>query len=172
MIKISFPSNDFSRALSVLGKQIARKSLLPILSDVLLRIDSEKKVFQMIASDSEAWLTLDLPFINLLETDKEPFVSAVLPFATLKEVFSSLPSVPCTAWIDGLKFTVSHADGKFSVPVQEGTEFPLPPAVVTQDAPMPRSVSPVCRFTVDSQWLLKSIDALTKNVADFSKLVM
>ena len=42
MIKISFPSNDFSRALSVLGKQIARKSLLPILSDVLLRIDSER----------------------------------------------------------------------------------------------------------------------------------
>ncbi len=169
MIKISFPSNDFSRALSVLGKQIARKSLLPILSDVLLRIDSERQVFQMIASDSEAWLTLDLPFINLLEIDKEPFVSAVLPFATLKEVFSSLPSVPCTAWIDGLKFTVSHADGKFSVPVQEGTEFPLPPAVVTQDAPMPRSVSPVCRFTVDSQWLLKSIgDA--RNCVDNNEL--
>lgn len=156
MIKISFPSKDFSQALAVLGKQTARKSLLPILQDVLLRFNEERHVFQMMASDSEAWLTLDAPFISLLER-KDPSPAVVLPLSMLKEMFALLPAVFCTAVISDGKISVSHECGKFSLPVRDSEEFPMPLPVATPSTPLPRSFEPVCRFSMDSSWLLKSI---------------
>ena len=174
MTKITFPSKDFSRALTVVGKQIARKSALPILSDVLLRYHRDKKMFQLMASDTEAWLTIDAPFMLLTEEDsKHPFGAVVLPYVTLKEAVATLPSMPCTAIIDDQSITVEHADGRFSLPVQDAGEFPMPPAVVTNATPMPRQCEPVCQFTVETSWLLKTMaDARTCVVSNELRPVM
>lgn len=174
MSKITFPSKDFSRALAVVGKQIARKSALPILSDVLLRYNHERKVFQLMSSNTEAWLTIDVPFIILTEDDgKHPFNAVVLPYATLKEAMATLPSMPCTAIIDDQKITVEHADGHFSLPVQDAMEFPMPPEVVTNAAPMPRQCEPVCMFSIETSWLLKAMaDARTCVANDLLRPVM
>jgi len=160
MTKITFPSKDFSRALSVVGKQISRKSALPILSDVLLRYHRDKKMFQLMASDTEAWLTIDAPFMLPTEDASEhPFGAVVLPYVTLKEAIATLQSMPCTAIIDDQSITVEHADGRFSLPVQDAGEFPMPPAVITAETPMPRQCEPVCQFTVETSWLLKMMAA-------------
>lgn len=174
MTKITFPSKDFSRALSVVGKQIARKSALPILSDVLLRYHRDKKMFQLMASDTEAWLTIDAPFMQLTEEDsKHPFGAVVLPYITLKEAVATLPLMPCTAIIDDQSITVEHADGRFSLPVQDAGEFPMPPAVVTKETPMLRQCEPVCQFTVETSWLLKTMaDARTCVASDEFRPVM
>lgn len=166
MIKISFPSKDFARAFAIVGKQVARKSVMPILENVLLRFDQERRVFQMMASDSESWLTIDVPFITAMDGDsQQPFDAVVLPYVTLKDALATLPSVPCTAVIDDGKITVEHSDGHFSLPVQDSMEFPMPVGVITEESPLPRDSEPVCRFTVSTDWLLPVMSDARVSVA-------
>lgn len=172
--KVSFQAKDLTKALATLGGLVQRKNALPIMGDVLLRWDADRRTFQMVTSDTEAWLTLDAPFLTLLQVDGAKQPEAVcLPYQAVKEAVASLPPLLVTAVIDTDKQTLllDYQTGQFTMPIDQAAEYPSAPAVVTPDQPtdaqpaVGAKADPVCRLTVDTEWLLPRLKAARVSVA-------
>ena len=159
MVHVTFQTKEFVRTLNALGALVRRKTMLPILENIRLEYLSQKKTFQLTASDSEAWLIMDVPTLRLYdgETDEAKKLNVCLPFSLIREAFAQLPDMILNAEIDIQKMTmrVDYSTGEFFIPISPAEDFPQPISVV-QKGDAGSSVHPVCRFTLDaemSEWL-------------------
>lgn len=161
--KITIEASAWKKALATLNTVVTTRNALPILGDVVLRVNPETKLFQLTASDGESWLTIDCrhdaatPWVKIIEDDtRDRFTQVALPFARLKEAVGLLPaSMLLSVWFnsESHQMTVDYQIGKFSIPFDDAVEFPVCPDVV-ETAGGENRPDPVCRFTLSSDQLL------------------
>lgn len=131
--KLTIDQRGLKNALAVLATVVPSKASLPILCDVLLKYDSEKRMFSLVASDGEKWLALecrnneDEPFVTLLDDDrKDAFHGVCLNFKDLREAIALLPAGQLlqVTLDDNHTMTVDYQLGRFQLPWEESTDFP------------------------------------------------
>ena len=130
---VTIEQKQLARVLGTMGSVINAKSTLPILADVILSYDKERKVFQLAASDMENWLYIDCvdpqtgePWIKLIEdAPKDPFTSVAINLRQLKEATGQLPS----ACVLQVTFTgndhvmnIVHQTGHMSMPWEDADQ--------------------------------------------------
>ena len=165
---VTIEQKQLTRVLGTMGNVINPKSALPILADVILSYDKERKVFQLAASDTENWLYIDCvdpqtgePWIKLIEdAQKDPFTRVAINLRQLKEATAQLPS----ACLLQVTFTGSdhvmkivHQTGHMSMPWEEADEFPQAiPAMTPERRDCGEGgADPVLRFTMQTDQLLQ-----------------
>lgn len=168
---VTIEQKQLARVLGTMGSVINSKSTLPILADVILSYDKERKVFQLAASDTENWLYIDCvdpqtgePWIKLIEdAPKDPFTSVAINLRQLKEATGQLPS----ACVLQVTFTgndhvmnIVHQTGHMSMPWEDADAFPQAiPAMTPERRDRGEkgagSGDPVLRFTMQTDRLLQ-----------------
>lgn len=154
MIQISFDSKEISRAVNTVAKVINKKNALPILGQLLLKM--EDKRFYLIASSGEAWVKMRLEESTavLLQGKLD---SICLPTDYFRSAVDSVPEqkLQCEIDDDLTKIQVRHLTGEFSLPISSADEYPLPPVVE----------QPSVEVVFSSQWLLANCDMARGSVA-------
>ena len=130
MYELRIDTQELKKALDVLGTVINKKMALPILQDVCIRFNREKKIFTLMAGNSEQWLQIDAvksagdgqkemkPWMFLDEDDKNsPFEAVCISLSAMKEAFALLPTMPVRAFInlDTNSMRVDYGKGEFYV---------------------------------------------------------
>ena len=173
-------AQELQKVLGAVGTIVPSKASLPILGDVLMSYNRDRNIFTLMASDGEAWISMECrnadgtPSVRLLDEDiKVPMPTVCMPYRDLKEAISVLPKgVPVKITFsehnDKRKMDVEYGDhGQFSLPYDAADEFPQPlPVTVAGASPAPASASPVCRFTVDAAQLLSPMKLARVSVAN------
>ncbi len=170
-VLVRFETSEMKKALDVCGTCINSKNALPILGSVILKYSKEQNLFQMLASNSEQFITLDCttpdkegkrePWLLMIDYDRrDPFTEIAVPHAALREAVATLPTMPVTAEIDTEKMliTVQYGKGQFSMPVESAQEFPVMPAVAVKgEQATENGPSPIVRMTSDGDRLVQQI---------------
>lgn len=173
-------AQELQKVLGAVGTIVPSKASLPILGDVLMSYDRDRNIFTLMASDGEAWISMECrnadgtPSVRLLDEDiKVPMPTVCMPYRDLKEAISVLPKgVPVKITFsehnDKRKMDVEYGDhGHFSLPYDAADEFPQPlPVAVAGASPSVATASPVCRFTVDAAQLLSPMKLARVSVAN------
>ena len=173
-------AQELQKVLGAVGTIVPSKASLPILGDVLMSYNRDRNIFTLMASDGEAWISMECrnadgtPSVRLLDEDiKVPMPTVCMPYRDLKEAISVLPKgVPVKITFsehnDKRKMDVEYGDhGHFSLPYDAADEFPQPlPVTVAGASPAVASASPVCRFTVDAAQLLSPMKLARVSVAN------
>lgn len=190
--KVRIDRKEFNRVLGIVGSIIPSKTVQPIVQCVQLKYSEEKKTFSIAGTDTDTWLDIEAvdkagePFIVIIDEDrKDPLNSICIKYTDIKKIISMLPD----AYMLYATFTsndnggIMHVEygtkldaadghstiGCFDLPFEDGTDFPLPPAVaVKNDAAEPdtnRAV-PVCRFSISADELLPIIKQARSFCAD------
>ena len=173
-------AQELQKVLGAVGTIVPSKASLPILGDVLMSYNRDRNIFTLMASDGEAWISMECrnadgtPSVRLLDEDiKVPMPTVCMPYRDLKEAISVLPKgVPVKITFsehnDKRKMDVEYGDhGHFSLPYDAADEFPQPlPVTVAGASPAVPSASPVCRFTVDAAQLLSPMKLARVSVAN------
>lgn len=173
-------AQELQKVLGAVGTIVPSKASLPILGDVLMSYNRDRNIFTLMASDGEAWISMECrnadgtPSVRLLDEDiKVPMPTVCMPYRDLKEAISVLPKgVPVKITFsehnDKRKMDVEYGDhGHFSLPYDAADEFPQPlPVAVAAASPAVATASPVCRFTVDAAQLLSPMKLARVSVAN------
>lgn len=152
MLQISVESKDLARAIGMVSRVINRRSILPILGDVLLT--KKDGAFYVTGSNGEAWATMKMPEESVSVLSGTTVVGAqriCLPTETMKQMLGSLPDQRLFCDIDEetLMMTVNYNSGKFTVPVVNADEYPEPKVADKS----------VCAFALDGSWLIPRVKA-------------
>ncbi len=170
MIHITLETRALNSALAALGTLAKKKTALPILNDVMLSYDNEHDIFRLMASDSEAWLELDMPSFRLIKCSEKEVPSCCLKFEKLREAISQLPSMTVQAYIDEHKrsIEVDYQTGKFVLPIEDVDAFPSAPDMVTSTTLKEdrKGVEPICKMKMPTEWLLAQMKAARVCVAN------
>ena len=173
---------EMKKALDVLSTVINRKNALPILADAKLSYDRETRLFSLTAGNTEQYLTIvctapstaaeDIdngtaerkPWLFLDGDDKaQPFESVCINVADFKEAFGMLPQLPAMCQLtmqeNGGSLKVNYGRGEFTLPVELGTDYPMPPAVLEKGQQPVGTATPLVKFNIDTQRLLPLINA-------------
>ena len=147
-------AQELLKVLGAVGTIVPSKASLPILGDVLMSYNRDRNIFTLMASDGEAWISMECrnadgtPSVRLLDEDiKVPMPTVCMPYRDLKEAISVLPKgVPVKITFsehnDKRKMDVEYGDcGHFSLPYDAADEFPQP-LPVTVAAASVASASP------------------------------
>ncbi|MBQ8097801.1 MAG: hypothetical protein IJ243_12115 [Prevotella sp.] len=145
---VTIQTRDFQKVLSTSAKLINRKNALPILGCLLLRYDKEKG-FSLTSSNSDAWLTMPVQDMTLLEHTEDgkrktlTELAVCLPTTDLQQAVATLPDMLLTITLtskDGQSMmqvdyqTGSSAQGgHFSLPTMPADEYPAAPVVDKPD---------------------------------------
>lgn len=170
-VLVRFETSEMKKALDVAGSVIQSKNALPILGDVVLKYVKDQNLFQMLASNSEQFVTIDCtapdkegkrePWLLMIDPDRrDPFTEIAIPHAALREAVATLPTMPVTAEIDTEKMliTVQYGKGQFSMPVESALEYPVMPAVAVKgEQTQENGPSPIVRMTSDGDRLVQQI---------------
>ena len=175
-------AQELQKVLGAVGTIVPSKASLPILGDVLMSYNRDRNIFTLMASDGEAWISMECrnadgtPSVRLLDEDiKVPMPTVCMPYRDLKEAISVLPKgVPVKITFsehnDKRKMDVEYGDcGHFSLPYDAADEFPqpLPVASASPEAPAGNAAATaVCRFTVDAAQLLSPMKLARVSVAN------
>lgn len=182
-------AQELQKVLGAVGTIVPSKASLPILGDVLMSYNRDRNIFTLMASDGEAWISMECrnadgtPSVRLLDEDiKVPMPTVCMPYRDLKEAISVLPKgVPVKITFsehnDKRKMDVEYGDhGHFSLPYDAADEFPQPlpvagasPSVETAGdaaATVRAAGTAVCRFTVDAAQLLSPMKLARVSVAN------
>ena len=175
-------AQELLKVLGAVGTIVPSKASLPILGDVLMSYNRDRNIFTLMASDGEAWISMECrnadgtPSVRLLDEDiKVPMPTVCMPYRDLKEAISVLPKgVPVKITFsehnDKRKMDVEYGDhGHFSLPYDAADEFPqpLPVASASPEAPAGKAAgTPICRFTVDAAQLLSPMKLARVSVAN------
>lgn len=175
-------AQELLKVLGAVGTIVPSKASLPILGDVLMSYNRDRNIFTLMASDGEAWISMECrnadgtPSVRLLDEDiKVPMPTVCMPYRDLKEAISVLPKgVPVKITFsehnDKRKMDVEYGDhGHFSLPYDAADEFPqpLPVASASPEAPAGNAAATaVCRFTVDAAQLLSPMKLARVSVAN------
>ena len=177
MYELRIDTQELKKALDVLGTVINKKMALPILQDVCIRFNREKKIFTLMAGNSEQWLQIDAvksagdgqkemkPWMFLDEDDKNsPFEAVCISLSAMKEAFALLPTMPVRAFInlDTNSMRVDYGKGEFTMPVNEdGTPdtYPEIPVVCEKGGEQREGITPLIKFSIEATRLLPLIAA-------------
>lgn len=126
MVQIRFNVDDILPKLNMVASVVNPKSPLPILGDVLMETyDDGNGEFGVVftASDSESWLSCKAPLVEGVSD-----VSIGFDIKKLKQALSNLPGKEIVMEIDEQVKTAkfSHKKGYFSLPYDDGKDFPEP----------------------------------------------
>ena len=163
-MKFSTSKTELQKSLQKLSKATPIRSTLPILSCVLIEVNSEKTVLR--ATDLEITIQIELA------SSYEKQGKAALPLKTLLEITNELPDVRMTISVDeNYKATIETETGKYDLMSKPAEEFPKAPdqkfnKSVDIDAVILREIIESTLFAV-SQDELKP--ALTGVLFNFSK---
>lgn len=136
--ELRIETGELKRALDVIVTAINRKNALPIMSDVRIGYDRDRRLFTLTGSNTEQWIVMDAvkqdgderrPWIFLDTDDKAaPFTAVCINALALKEAFSTLPSCPVSVSInmDKQLMRVEYNTGHFEMPVDDAAEYPMP----------------------------------------------
>ena len=133
-------AQELLKVLGAVGTIVPSKASLPILGDVLMSYNRDRNIFTLMASDGEAWISMECrnadgtPSVRLLDEDiKVPMPTVCMPYRDLKEAISVLPKgVP-------VKITFSEHNDKRKIPTEKRRP-PLPPLSLV--LPRPCAASP------------------------------
>ena len=127
MAKLIFNVDDVLPRLAQVAGVVNAKSPLPILSNVVfittLGDNSEARTLSLMASDSETWVTMAVPFVSFDEKT-EFCVNA----ADIVKVLSNLKGRQVEMVLDHESHTIkcSYGKGRFVLPFESTDDFPLP----------------------------------------------
>ena len=112
-------SSALNNAVNKLTKVISKKAPLPILSNLLFKV--EGKQMEISSSDSEVILSLQLELEESYEVN-----SFCVDAKQLKDALKVLPAQPITlsVSIDASTFNLKHQDGFFYFPLYDANEYP------------------------------------------------
>ena len=120
-MKFSTSKTELQKALQKLSKATPTRSTLPILSCVLIDVDSEKTTLR--STDLEITIQVEIP------SSFEKKGSAALPLKTLLEITNELPDVRLTIIVDeNYKTTIETEGGKYNLMAKPPEEFPATPS--------------------------------------------
>ena len=172
LYELRIETSEFKRALDVMSTVVNKKVALPILSNVLVSYQRERKTFRLTAGNSEQWIEIDAlkpidgdtgeyrPWLFLDGDDRNaPFEAVCINLAAMKEAFAVLPTMPVRAWIDleNSSMRVNYGKGEFTMPVNtEGTpdQYPPIPQVVEKDGEQRDGIAPVIKFSIETMKML------------------
>lgn len=174
---------DFKKSLDILGTVINKKNALPILADVCVRYDRERKLFTMTAGNTEQYIEIECwrndeqadkgvrPWLFLDKDDRQaPFEAVCFNVEAFREAFGQLPSMPSACFLTlndgGGSLTVTHNKGRFTLPVESALDYPPVPKVVEKGGEMREGVNPVVKFSMETQCLLPIVGAARVCVAN------
>lgn len=121
MFKVSVGVNEFAHKLTIAGKCIDSKPVIPIMGSLL--IDKSPQGFIMSATNSE--MRVDIPVeLNVEDGEFEPFC---IDYTKLSNAVSTLERGTNIVFeIDDKKAVVNHSAGKFAVPMDnKAKDYPV-----------------------------------------------
>ena len=120
-MKFSTSKTELQKSLQKLTKATPTRSTLPILSCVLIKVNSEKTILR--STDLE--ITIQIELASSHENQGE----AALPLKTLLEITNELPDIRLTISVDeSCKATIETEIGKYYLMGKPAEEFPKAPA--------------------------------------------
>ena len=119
MFKIKIGVNEFAHKLAIVGKCVDSKPVIPITGSVLISDDTNG--FKMTSSNSE--MRLEVPVELSVESgDFEPLC---IEYAKISNAVSTLAKgTDITLEVEGKKVVVTHSTGKFTIPCDNGKDYP------------------------------------------------
>lgn len=160
-IKFSIENKQFVRALKTATKVINRKNSLPILGDVKLTMLDGR--LTMTSGNSEAFITQPLAGFAMLDGPKEWAVCAdpSMLISALAEIGDHRLIIDITTLnVMQVQYTLTEQTaGKFSLPVEEALEYPMPQEVRAIDDEQPTE------FRLPAEWLLREVQNARQSVA-------
>ena len=119
-MKFSTSKLELQKALQKLSKATPTRSTLPILSCVLVDVDSDRTILR--TTDLE--ITIQVEIASSYEEEG----SAALPLKTLLEITNELPDIRLTISVDtGYRTTIETEVGKYDLMGKPPEEFPATP---------------------------------------------
>ena len=111
-------------AVKNLCRVINTKNTLPILGDILCKVNEADKTLEMIASDSEIWLTYTL-ILDEVAGDGSFCVEATRLMDALDQLSEQPLEITVTQGTTDM-FTVHHSTGETFFPIANADEYPMP----------------------------------------------
>lgn len=140
--KVTVQVKEFKNIVATAARLVNRKNALPVLADLLLHYDGQG--WTATTSNSEAWLTLPVQEMHLIEhrVDEKVQSPKALDFAVnaqqLLQTLQSLPDVVLQLIFDAdartvqiIYMTGEQTEGQMSMPTDEPAEYPQP-ATITE----------------------------------------
>ena len=170
--ELRIETSEFKKALDVLSTVINKKTALPILADACIRYDRERKLFKMVAGNTEQWLEIECRREDqergqrewmLLDRDskEEPLTAFCINVDQFREIFATLPSQPAQCYLTlgdgGGSLRVVYNKGEFTTPVESALEYPALPTVVEKDGEQRDNIDPLVKFSVETRELLPTV---------------
>ena len=123
-MKLVISKRNIEEAVKNICRVINNKNALPILGDILCKVNEQEKSLILIGSDSEIWLTYTL----ILE-EAEGEGQFCVPATRLMDALSQLDEQPvtliATTESDNM-FWLKHSTGETFFPVDNADEYPVP----------------------------------------------
>ena len=120
-MKFSTSKTELQKGLQKLSKATPIRSTLPILSCVLIKVNSKQTILR--ATDLE--ITIQ---IELASSYEKQGGEAALPLKTLLEITNELPDIRLTISVDeNCKATIETETGKYDLMGKPAEEFPKAP---------------------------------------------
>lgn len=123
-MKFKVSSTELLKHLNAISRVISSKNTLPILDNFLFKTDG--KSLSVTASDLETTL---ITTMDLDQSDEDGLVA--LPAKILLDTLKEFPEQPLTFQLDAdtMGMSILSSNGKFSIPGQNGDEFPNLPTL-------------------------------------------
>ena len=123
-MKFKVSSTELLKNLNAISRVISSKNTLPILDNFLFKTDG--KSLSVTASDLETTL---ITTMDLDQSDEDGLVA--LPAKILLDTLKEFPEQPLTFQLDAdtMGMSILSSNGKFSIPGQNGDEFPNLPTL-------------------------------------------
>ena len=123
-MKIVIKKGSLEDCVKKLCKVINRKNILPILADILFDVNDQEKTVKLTASDSEIWLTYQLPLDEVDGGGR--FCVAANILQAMLECPSDQPLTILANHEGNQKLELTHDKGIAHCPIENSDEYPTP----------------------------------------------
>ena len=164
IIKIRVNCGELSKNLAKVTRIINAKNAMPILGNVILQKGQKDNEYYLIASDSEHWIRQRI----VMDTINDGLTQVALRVTELQNVVNNIAAEqPIILEIDmeQMRLRVSYVinrrsaegeeanqmGGRFTLPIADATEYPMPPAIAEGED--------YTRCSVDGDWFLSAVRA-------------
>lgn len=164
IIKLRVNCGELSKNLAKVTRIINAKNAMPILGNVILQKGQKDNEYYLIASDSEHWIRQCI----VMDTINDGLTQVALRVTELQNVVNNIAAEqPIILEIDmeQMRLRVSYVinrrsaegeeanqmGGRFTLPIADATEYPMPPAIAEGED--------YTRCSVDGDWFLSAVRA-------------
>jgi len=120
MVKLKVGVNEITRVLGLVGKCVDVKPLMPIMSNVLFKLDCNQ--FMAVTSNSE--MRIELPIT--MQVEEGEFSALCVNHAKLSSGVASLPAdTDIEMIVEEGSLVVVHETGKFKIPTDDAKDYPV-----------------------------------------------